>query len=202
MRRHLVLTLVLILTLLGATTARATPVIYTDENLWNIAVSARTALSATETFDDAIYRPWLTITSDEPGGVGAFQWESVVDSSPVKNDTFFHSWPKVFAWGATFDLATPGGPGEGIAFYSDLAGVDTLVGGAARDKVGFWGFVLDNNDYFTYTRLTGGGDPLGVQETFWMDDLSIGADAPAVPEPATMVLLGTGLLVLARRRKK
>ena len=197
-----VLGLVLGLAMFASTApASAAPIIYGDEGMWNTAVAARTSLSATEPFDNAILEPWLSIVSSQPGSVGAFQWQSVVDSSPVKTDTFAHSWARVFAWCATFNLSDPGGPGEGINVYANLAGTDTFVGTLAGPYKDFWGFVLDNNDYFTYVRLEGAGGA-GVQETYWMDDMSIGADAPAVPEPASMVLLGTGLLALARRRKK
>ena len=201
MRRYCVLTLVLILTLLGATTARATPIIYTDEGMWNTAVRARTSLSSTEVFDNPVLEPWLSIVSSQPGAVSAFMWQSVVDSSPVKTDTFTHSWADVFAWCATFNLADPGGPGEGIKVYADLAGTGTLIDTIPGTYKDFWGFVLDNNDYFTYVRLAGAGGP-GVQETFWMDDLSIGADVPRVPEPATLLLFGTGLLAVVRRCRK
>jgi len=181
--------------------ASATPVIHLDEGMWNSAVAARTSLSATEVFDNTVLEPWLSIVSDQPGNIAAFMWQSVVDSSPLKTDTFRHSWTDVFAWCATFNLADPGGPGEGIKVYADLAGTDTLVGSMPGTYKNFWGFVLDNNDYFTYARLEGAAGA-GTQETFWMDDLSIGADVPRIPEPATLVLLGTGLLALARRRKK
>jgi len=202
MRRYCVLTLVLILTLLGATTARAAPIIYGDEGMWNTAVAARTSLSATEPFDNAILEPWLSIVSSQPGSVSAFQWQSVVDSSPVKTDTFTHSWARVFAWCATFNLADPGGPGEGINVYADLAGTDTFVGTLAGTYKDFWGFVLDNNDYFTYVRLEGAGGA-GVQETYWMDDLSIGADVPTVPDPgSTLLLLSMGLAGLRAWRKR
>ena len=187
--------------LVGAAPVSATPIIYTDEGLWNTAVAARTSLSVTEVFDNPILEPWLSIVSSQPGAVSAFMWQSVVDSSPVKTDTFTHSWADVFAWCATFNLSDPGGPGEGINVYADLAGVDTFIGSMAGTYKNFWGFVLDNNDYFTYVRLEGAGGA-GVQETFWMDDLSIGADVPRVPEPATLVLFGTGLLAFARRRRK
>lgn len=202
MRKVAIVGLMLGLTLaVSAVQASATPVIYTDEGLWNSAVAARTTRSATEVFDNLILEPWLSIVSTQPGVIKAFMWQSVVDSSPLKTDTFRHSWADVFAWCATFNLADPGGPGEGIKVYADLAGTDTLVGSIPGTYKDFWGFVLDNNDYFTYARLEGAAGA-GTQETFWMDDLSIGADVPRIPEPATLVLLGTGLLALARRRKK
>jgi len=187
--------------LVGTVPVSATPVMYTDEGLWNTAVAARTTLSATEVFDNLILEPWLSIVSTQPGAVSAFMWESVVDSSPLKTDTFYHSWADVFAWCATFNLADPGGPGEGIKVYADLAGTDTLIDTMPGTYQGFWGLVLDNNDYFTYVRLEGAGGA-GTQETFWMDDLSIGADVPRVPEPATLLLFGTGLLAVVRRCRK
>jgi hypothetical protein len=201
--RRAILGLVLVIALGGS--AQATPVFYTDRNLWDQAVSARTSLSQTETFDDAFLEPWLTILSDQPGQVGGFQWQSVVDSSPVKNDTFSHSWMNVFAWGAEFNLADPGGPGEGINFYADLAGTPTLIYTMPGTAKQFLGFVLDNNDYFTYVRLEGAGGA-GVQETYWMDDLSIGADVSrkrGVPDPgSSLLLLGLGLAALRAARKR
>jgi hypothetical protein len=196
--RKAILGVVLLMMLAG--TAQATPIFFTDKNLWDQAVAARTSKSATETFDDQILEPWLTILSDEPGQIAAFQWESIVDSAPVKNDTFFHSWPGVFAWGAAFNLLDPGGPGEGINVFADLAGMNTLVATMPGTYNDFWGFVLDNNDYFTHVRLGGGGGA-GVQETYWMDNLSIGADV--VPDPgSTLFLLGMGLAGLTAWRKR
>ena len=203
-KRSLVGLMVGLAMLVGAAQASAVPVIFTDEGMWNTAVFARTALSSTETFDDMIFQPWLTVVSDLPGGASAFQWESIVrtNSAPVLTDTFQHSWARVFAWCGTFDLATPGGPGEGINVFSDLGGVDVLIGNIDRSYQGFWGFVLDNTDYFTYVRLEGGGDPLGVQETYWMDDLSIGADAPVPDAGSSLLLLGMGLAGLRAWKRR
>lgn len=199
--RKAILGVVLLMMLAG--TAQATPVFFTDRNLWDQAVAARTWKSQTETFDDQLLEPWLTIQSDLPGVVADFQWQSIVrkNSAPILNDTFSHSWTNVFAWGAVFDVVNPGGPGEGINVFADLAGMDGFVRNIDRNYNGFWGFVLDNNDYFTYIRLEGGGDPLGVQETFWMDNLSIGADV--VPDPgSTLLLLGMSLAGLRAWRKR
>src|SRR5512137_2415334 len=103
MRKVAIVGLMLGLTLsVSAVQASATPVIYTDEGLWNSAVAARTTRSATEVFDNLILEPWLSIVSTQPGVIKAFMWQSVVDSSPLKTDTFRHSWTDVFAWCATF----------------------------------------------------------------------------------------------------
>ena len=183
--------------------AAATITPYTDEGLWNVAVAAAAQYEFTETFDDAVFEPWLTITSDQPGGVVAFQWQSVVDSNPVKNDTFYFSAPNVIAFCGTFNLVIPGGAGEGIDIFANMvtAGGYTQAYQLPRDFSGFLGFVV-TGDTFTNVQLRGGQNPLGIQETYWLDDLSIAGN---VPEPSTLYLMiGPGLLLagrLIRRRR-
>lgn len=194
--------LIAVLLLLGVPNLFAGWVIYTDKALWDTAVAARLGLVSTEDFDNAVIEPWLTITSDGGGTIATFRWNSAVDSSPVKNDTFSFG-PEVQAtigWIGNMNLNDPGGPGEGINVVADLGGVDTFIGHMPRTLKGDWGFVIDDSASFTYVRLEGGKDPLGIQETYWMEDMSVGY---VVPEPTTLVLVGAGLLLtcLIRRRK-
>ena len=174
---------------------------YTDEGEWNTAVGAAGAFyQYTETFDDAVFEPWLTITSDQPGGIVNWQWRSIVDSNPVKMDTFYFSAPAVIAWCGTLNLAVPGGPGEGIDILANLV----LGSGYQSAYVlpgtfsGFLGFVVEG-DTFTAVQFRGAGGA-GGQETYWLDDMSIAG----VPEAGTYALVGAGLLLVGmlRRRRK
>jgi hypothetical protein len=62
----------------------------------------------------------------------------------------------------------------------------------------FWGFIADPGRYFTGFRLdsteAGGSAPV-------IDNVTLGNTTP-IPEPTTMLLVGTGLLGLAGWRKK
>lgn len=182
-----------------ATATAATIDIYTDFAQWNLAVAARSSICATETFNDEILDPWLTIQSDLPGTIQNFQFESIVrkKSEPVLNDLFAFTLPAVFAFGAEVDLVNPGGPGEGIGVWADLGGVDTSIGLIDRNTDGWWGFIV-TGAAFGYVRFEGGGMEMGGQETYHLDNLSVSC----VPEPGSLLLMAAGLLLFARRLRR
>ena len=131
-----------------------------------------------------------------PAGCCAFTgqpvWHDRLTPGAGGDSTTFTFASPITTFGGTWDLAGPGGPGTGINVYFDgvLAGlIDQNTAGA---------FVsFSSLTPFTVVLLTADGQ-LGVAETYEMASLSY----TGVPEPATIMLVGLGALVLTRRVRK
>jgi hypothetical protein len=117
--------------------------------------------------------------------------------------TVFDFSPGTTAFGASFDLA-PGGQGSGIFFEVTLAGgggtqqvLPGIVNPAGGTFNGFFGFVSDTA--FTEVRL--GSGFTGNGEQFNADNLefAVPGQTSTVPEPATLALLASGLLLVSVR---
>lgn len=65
---------------------------------------------------------------------------------------------------------------------------------------GYWGFTSDDLIKNIHIGLMNGGTT--TSGAIVLDDLTVGSNGTAVPEPATMLLLGLGLMGLAGVRRK
>lgn len=84
-------------------------------------------------------------------------------------------------------------------FQALLGGVvvDSFSATVGVSNNDFYGFSNDVFDSIRITQTGAGGGP------FWVaDNIQTGAAATAVPEPTTLILLGSGLVVLSRLSRK
>jgi hypothetical protein len=154
-----------------------------------------------ENFEDTTLLPGLSIVSTNPSAViqnGVYK--DIVNASLHYTTTW--NFTKGFtAFGGWFDLYYPGGPGTNILVELVDGGGSVLatIGEIPNTyKGGFWGFTIDTPNPFYHVKFSAGSNS-GSQETYWTVDL---AYTYGVPEPASLLLLGSGLVGLVAFRKR
>lgn len=177
--------------------AQATVMIYTDRTSFEAAISG----AVTEDFSDTtLASPLSSITGSgavTPSITGGHLYDIIDNGSSI--DTVFNFSSGVYSFGGDWDFS-PGGAGTGIAFTTangTTTNIGELLNSGGTAFTGFWGFV--STDAFTSVGLSEGSNPLGIQETYYLDNLTFST----VPEPGTLALMGVGILgfAFASRRK-
>jgi PEP-CTERM motif len=184
----------LVILLVIAAPAWGNTTVYTDFTAWGAAVGPFTSYDFTSGLPSGI-----TFNSQGGGnaiasGCCAFSgtpvWHDVV--SPNIAFTTFTLGTAATAFGGLWDLAGPGGPGVGLNVFAD----GVFVGLIDHNTFGtFWGFT--STTPFTILTLYADSQGSGI-ETYEISNLY----ANQVPEPASLLLFGSGILALARKLRK
>jgi len=187
----------LIALLVPALTARADTT-YTSQSAFEAAAGS----VQVETFNSATLNPGLTITGTEVkwpyAGDYAFvgdevEWGRVVPATYGEETITYTFATAITAFGGLWDLYGPGGPGTGICVSGSSSSCDGIITDNYSGQ--FWGIIFSTP--VTTVILSADGES-GIAETHELENL----EYSSVPEPGTIILLGTGLLGLARMKKR
>lgn len=91
-------------------------------------------------------------------------------------------------------------PGPELAFYAN----DVLVGTGTTEIPGMWmgvSTMWNSGGFDTVTLALRNRSTVFSGNDFAADDIYLGLESQVAPEPASLVLLGTGLLMAAARRR-
>jgi hypothetical protein len=194
-----------------AAPAAAAPIVFTDRTAWEAAV----VIAGNETFSNAfavlplgttdlgVVDVTITGTVSTFSSVGSGLFNGFIQNGGANNVsaiTFTFPQP-VNAWGADFST-TATGDRVIVTFNGNSYDVGSLLANQSPvfpepAPFEFLGFI-DDAPFTSLTMTTAAFTSIG--ESFFVDDLSFGDSQTAVPEPATLLLLASGLGVAARRR--